>query len=144
MNRCNEHKDKQLRDYFLNRLSPEETETFQFHLLHCETCRIQLERMRRLATGWEEGETASEPDTEQFQAGRKRRFSLNLFSRVAVAAGILLLLAGGGYYWMHIPSEEGYPIEINEPPVFHSADSVAIEADSTIVDIKEKKKRDAE
>lgn len=144
MNRCNEHKDKQLRNYFLNRLSPEETETFQFHLLHCETCRMQLERMRHLSTGWEEGEAASEPDTEQLQSGRKRRFSLNLFSRVAVAAGILLLLVSGGYYWMHIPSEEEYPIEINEPPVFHSADSVAIETDSTIVDIKEKKKRDTE
>lgn len=54
MDRCSEHKDRQLRDYFLNRLTPEEVEVFQFHLFHCETCRMNLERMRLLVHEGEE------------------------------------------------------------------------------------------
>lgn len=49
MDKCSEHKDRQLKDYFLNRLAPEEVEAFQFHLFHCQACRMNLERMRLLA-----------------------------------------------------------------------------------------------
>ncbi|MBC8602686.1 zf-HC2 domain-containing protein [Parabacteroides acidifaciens] len=132
MDDCKEHKDKQLQDYFLNRLSPEETASFQFHLLHCEACRIKLERMRRLAN--EEEEVVSPA----------RRLDFSLFTRVAAVAGLLVLLAGGGYYFTHIPSDEDLHLEMNEPPVFHSGDSVVMDTDSTVVETKEKEEQDAE
>lgn len=67
MDRCSEHKDRQLRDYFLNRLTPEEVEVFQFHLFHCETCRMNLERMRLLVHEGEE-EVVSASDAEKSNA----------------------------------------------------------------------------
>lgn len=142
MGDCKEHKDRQLRDYFLNRLSPEETEIFQFHLLHCEACRIKLERMRRLAHE-EETESVSAFDAEKSNA-KKHRLTFSVFTRVAAVAGLLVLLAGGGYYFTHIPSDEGLHLEMNEPPVFHSGDSVVMDTDSTVVDKKEKEVQDAE
>lgn len=144
MDDCKEHKDRQLQDYFLNRLSPEETEAFQFHLLHCEACRIKLERMRRLAhEEKKEKEAVSAFDAEKSNA-KKRRLTFSLFTRVAAVAGLLVLLAGGGYYFTHIPSDEEFQLEMNEPPVFHSGDSVVTDTDSTVVETKKKEGPDAE
>ena len=71
MDRCGEHKDRQLRDYFLNRLTPEEVEDFQFHLFHCETCRMNLERMRLLAHDCRD-EATSAFDAEKSNAKKRR------------------------------------------------------------------------
>ena len=87
MDRCSEHKDRQLRDYFLNRLTPEEVEVFQFHLFHCETCRMNLERMRLLVHEGEE-EVVSASDAEESNA-KKRRLTFSVFTRAAAVAGLL-------------------------------------------------------
>lgn len=123
MNKCNEQQEGRLKDYFLNRLSPQEVEAFQFHLLHCDACRKNLVRMRSLA---------AYPEEEQ----EAKRYSLTfgLFTRVAVAVGLVLLLAGGGYFFLHTPEEGIIHLEMNEPPVFHSGDSVRQETDSMQVD----------
>lgn len=136
--KCKEQENNRLRDYFLNRLSAEEMADFQFHLLHCEACRKSLEQMRHLAARWEdtrEQVPATEPVPQSY-------FSFRFFSRVAVVSGLILLLAGGGYYFMSVPRVKNIPVEMNEPPVFHSADSVS--ADSTAVNVGEKGKQDGE
>lgn len=136
--KCKEQENNRLRDYFLNRLSAEEMADFQFHLLHCEACRKSLERMRHLAARWEdtrEQVPLQEPVPQSY-------FSFRFFSRVAVVSGLILLLAGGGYYFMSVPRVKNIPVEMNEPPVFHSADSVS--ADSTAVNVGEKGKQDGE
>lgn len=126
MNRCKEQKEGQLRDYFLNRLTPEKIEEFQFHLLQCEACRKQLERMRHLATDLDEANLFSETN-----ASFSNPF-FRLFTRVGMVAGLALLLIGGGYYFLSVSPETDLPIEMNEAPMFYSADSVAV--DSTDVD----------
>ncbi len=143
MDSCSEHKDRQLRDYFLNRLTPEEVEAFQFHLFHCETCRMNLERMRLLAHEGEE-EDFSASDAEKSNA-KKRRLTFPAFTRVAAVAGLLIALAGGCYYFLYTsPSDGEWQLETNEPPVLHSGDSIRMEADSTVVESDEKKNEDVE
>lgn len=83
MDRCSEHKDRQLRDYFLNRLTPEEVEVFQFHLFHCETCRMNLERMRLLVHEGEE-EVVSASDAEVSNA---KKTSFDFFSLYSCGCG---------------------------------------------------------
>lgn len=118
MNICSEYKERQLRDYFLNRLTPEEVADFQFHLFHCETCRKNLERMRLMA--YEEKDTTVS-------------FSFSVITRVAAVVGLLVVLAVGGYYFHASSSDDGLPLETNEPPVLHAGDSVEAELDSTVL-----------
>lgn len=134
--KCKEQENNRLRDYFLNRLSAEEMADFQFHLLHCEACRNSLERMRHLAARWED----TREQVPRLEPVHQSYFSFRFFSRVAVVAGLVLLLAGGGYYFMSVPRVKNIPVEMDEPPVFHSADSVS--ADSTAVNVGEKGKQD--
>lgn len=140
MDRCSEHKDRQLRNYFLNRLTPEEVEAFQFHLLHCEACRMNLERMRLMAyRGCEEADAASGAEV------KKRRRAFPFLVRVAATVGLLLVLAGGSYYFLHAPSpDEEFQLEMDEPPMLHSGDSVKMDVDSTAVDLNEKEHKDVE
>ncbi len=143
MDRCSEHKDRQLKDYFLNRLAPEEVEAFQFHLFHCQACRMNLERMRLLAQEGGE-EVVSAFDAEKSNV-KKRRLTFSIFTRVAAVAGLLIVLAGGCYYFLYAPPSDGeLQLETNEPPVLHSGDSIQMEADSTAVELKEKKNKDVE
>lgn len=136
MSACNEHKEELLRDYFLGRLDVEETEVFQFHLIHCAACRNELERMRRLAAGAEEdfipAFNVEKPD------GKKFRLVPGIFTRVAAVAGLLLLLAGGGYYFTYNAAEPDIPVEMDAPPVFHSGDSIVTDVDSLAVDTVKK------
>jgi hypothetical protein len=133
MNSCKEYTDKQVRDYFLNRMTPEEMEAFQFHLLRCDICQRNLKYMRSLTTGWNEEE--QEEDMPEVTSTRldQRFLSLTFFTRVAAVAGLVLLLAGSGYYFMSAPSGKSIPVEMNEPPVYHAADSVI--PDSTDVEM---------
>ncbi len=143
MDKCSEHKDRQLKDYFLNRLAPEEVEVFQFHLFHCQACRMNLERMRLLAQEGGE-EVVSAFDAEKSNV-KKRRLTFSIFTRVAAVAGLLIVLAGGCYYFLYAPPSDGeLQLETNEPPVLHSGDSIQMEADSTAVELKEKKNKDVE
>lgn len=137
-NKCKEQENNRLRDYFLNRLSADEMADFQFHLLHCEECRQSLERMRHLAARWED----TREQVPQQEPVHQSYFSFRFFSRVAVVAGLVFLLAGGGFYFMSVPRVKNIPVEIDEPPVFHSADSIS--ADSTAVNVGEKGKQDVE
>lgn len=136
--KCKEQENNRLRNYFLNRLSPEEMADFQFHLLHCKACRDTLEQMRHLAARWDE----TEKQVPAMEPVRQSYFSFHFLSRVAVTVGVVFLLAGGGYYFLFMPRTKNIPVEMNEPPVFHSADSVS--ADSVVVKVKEKGIRDAE
>ena len=122
MDRCGEQKDRQLRDYFLNRLTPEEVEDFQFHLFHCETCRMNLERMRLLAHDCRD-EATSAFDAEMSNA-KERRLTFSAFTRVAAVACIVVALGVGGYYFRISHPDGGLPLEMDEPPVLHSGDSV--------------------
>lgn len=131
MKKCKEGKDRQIRDYFLDRLSPVEMEEVQFHLLHCENCRDTLEQLRNFNAGCE---SVCDP-------GRKR-VAMRFFTRAAVVAGLLLVLGGGGFYFMSHPGEENIPLEVDEPPVLHSGDSIAV--DSTTIDIEIKGRDNAE
>ena len=143
MDRCSEHKDRQLRDYFLNRLTPEEVEVFQFHLFHCETCRMNLERMRLLVHEGEE-EVVSASDAEESNA-KKRRLTFSVFTRAAAVAGLLIVLARGCYYFLYAPPSDGeLQLEMNESPILHSGDSIKMEVDSTAVELNEKKNKDVE
>ena len=136
MSICSEHKDRQLRDYFLNRLSAEEVEAFQFHLFHCETCRKNLERMRLLAQG---GEEERDPASDGVEPNvEKRRLLLPAFTRVAAVACIVLALAAGGIYYHLSRPDDGLQLEMNEPPLLHSGDSIESDADSTAVKSDEK------
>ena len=142
MDTCSEHKEKQLRDYLLNRLSPEEMEAFQFHLFHCTSCQNNLKRMRQLAQG-EEQQTIPLPDrTERDSAKPLLLFST--WMRVAAVAGLLCVLVGGGYYYFSSPVEEEWQIEMKEMQVLHSGDSVRVEADSTAVELKKEETGDEE
>lgn len=127
MKKCKEGKDRLIRDYFLDRLSSVEMEEIQFHLLHCENCRETLRRMRNLAAGYDSA---------------RKSVAMRFFTRVAVVAGLLLVLGGGGFYFMSHPGEENIPLEVDEPPVLHSGDSIAV--DSTAFDIEIKGMDDAE
>lgn len=129
MSGCNEHKDKLLQDYFLDRLTSEEMGEFQYHLLHCEACRDRLKKMRGMAAGWDDADLVL---NEWPETNRGTNYSFRIFTRIAVVAGLALLLIGGGYYFMSIPADTGLPIEVNEAPVFHSSDSIAV--DSMAVD----------
>ena len=142
MDKCSEHKDLQLRNCFLNRLSPEEVEDFQFHLFHCKTCQMNLERMRLLAYK-KEDDFVSAFDTESLNV-KKRRLNFSAIFRVAAVIGLFFVILGGCYYFMYKPSEVEFQLEVNDPPAFHLGDSVKMELDSVTVKSNEKKKNDVE
>lgn len=136
MKSCQEYTGRQVQDYFLNRMHPEEMEAFQFHLLQCDICKANLAGMRRLATGWKEEELGEAMPGGPLDPPRNRSLSFHYFTRVAAVAGLLLLLAGGGYFFLSAPSDRQVPVEMDEPPVYHAADSVMPE-DSTPVETEE-------
>lgn len=140
MDRCSEHKDRQLWDYFLDRLTPEEVEAFQFHLFHCEACRMNLERMRLLAQEGEE-EVVSAFDAEKSNA-KKRRLTFSVFTRVVAVACIAVTLAVGSYCFRISHPDDELQLEMNEPPVLHLGDSIGNDADSTVVKLNEKEEDD--
>lgn len=133
MEKCREHKDGQLRDYFLHRLTPEEVEAFQFHLCHCEVCRKNLERMRFLSSYKEEVFEIN----KKMSNLEKRHLVLAGFPRVMFAACVILALVIGGYYWGQIQFDEELQLEMNEPPSLQSGDSIGVEQDSVVIKLNE-------
>lgn len=136
MDTCDKQKDKLLRDYFMNRLSAEETEAFQFHLFHCQRCQEKLKRMRQLAHDEEDALSVEAGETKSSESIYP--WWLAAWMRIAALVGLLFVLAAGGYYYLSTPSEEEWAVEMDEAPVLHSGDSVQMEADSMHVDVKDK------
>lgn len=68
--------------YVQNRMSREEEAEFQLHLLHCDQCRDELARLRRMVRSMEEKE--------------RRKITLKTW---IMAASITCVIVGGGAYW---------------------------------------------
>lgn len=120
MKTCNFPNKKILTDYFLNRLDPDETAVMQHHLLHCPACRLELEKMRLLA------DDLAQP--EVIEANIYPPVSLvpvwkRSFLRIAAMVGGITLIAFGGYYFSSNRTPD-LPININQPPVYQSGDSI--------------------
>lgn len=123
MSGCKTYNDKMWLDYLQNKLDREELERVQFHLQHCADCRETLKRMRLMAQ-----EINRMSDQE-----RKPSFWKRSVFRVAATVGLLLALSAGSYFLYYTSPETEYPVEMNQPYVYHSIDSAKTEPDSVII-----------
>lgn len=112
--------------YLLNKMSPEEEADFQFHLNDCETCRVKLEEMRRLAEGFREEEGASAGMVSLVPKKNKTVFLLKIVSTIAalVLIGYFITVSTG-----RIP-DAGSVQQGLSPGVYHHGDSIRNERDS--------------
>lgn len=127
MSGCETYNDKMWLDYLQNKLDREELERVQFHLQNCADCRETLKRMRLMAQGI------------KMVSNQERKLSfwqLSVF-RVAATVGLLLALSVGSYFLYNTSPEIEYPVEVNQPSVYHSIDSLKTEPDSVMIIDKE-------
>lgn len=126
MERCKQYTKEQINDYLQNRFPEEECQAFQLHLIACDSCRMELKRMRNLADFLAE--------EEQEEALSKRTFSLKRTRTIAAVVGGLFLLASGSYYFFYPRESADFPFETEQPPVYHTGDTLKIETDSLKTD----------
>ncbi len=121
MKACDLADKKKLRDYFLNRLDPDETAQLQYHLSQCYACRQELERMRTLVDGLgqeDENEASRGMPVDSLWALRMKPVL-----RVAAMVAVVVLIAFGGYYFGANRTPD-IPVGTNHPPVYQSGDAV--------------------
>ncbi len=137
MEKCDLPDKQQLRDYFLNRLTPDEAAHMQYHLLHCQACRQELEQMRLLA--YDLGLKEKEADSEFVDP--PRRYPLHFLLRVVAMIAVVVLVALGSYYFTtwYMP---GIPVDTNLPPIYQSGDSIRQKEVDSIR--KEKRRKEIE
>ncbi len=119
MNTCDLSDKKKLRDYFLNRLAPDETALVQHHLLQCPTCREQLKQMRDIVHGLTHGIISEE---EMKSRKEERRHKVVLFLLKAGMAACLVPLAYTTYNLIVL--EKKIHTLTTPPPHYHSGDSI--------------------
>lgn len=128
MERGKHYTKEQLIGYLQDRLNSEDVDRLLSHLTECDSCRNELERLRRIASLLREEESI---------VGKKKILSKG-WMQVAAILGGLLLIAGGGYYF-HYKGNFRYPIEQPVPPIYHTGDTMKTDSDSLKIDSIRKK-----
>lgn len=112
--------------YLLNKMSPEEETDFQFHLYHCEACRLRLAEMRRLADNLKDI-SASYPISRK----KGKIKSLYLYKAGAAIAALFLI----GYFISFSFRKESTPIYQGlQPYQFQQTDTVRTDTASFVRD----------
>jgi hypothetical protein len=88
------HRDQFYDDYVRGRLSSEEEDLFEEHLLFCEHCRREIEMREAIVAG-----LASNENTHVQKASKHKRSQRTIFIRLGIAASVLII---AGYFMFSI------------------------------------------